>query len=114
MGLVSPRGITLTSAAAACVAEGLLVVAWWRFADDPASRGLAMALWVWPLSWLTCAAVGWLCLWLARRWDEGPFGVSWRTSMCDLFARALLLGVPVVVCGYAALMALVAWSSSAK
>ncbi|MCH2142345.1 MAG: hypothetical protein MK077_05050 [Phycisphaerales bacterium] len=104
----------MTSVAAACVAEGLLAVAWWRFAEDPSARGLSLALWVWPLSWLGCLVLGWICLWLARRWDDGPFGVGWSTSMCDLFARALLLGVPLVVCGYAALMAIVAWSTLPK
>jgi hypothetical protein len=112
MTLGSRGSMLLVSVAAAVVAELLLAAAWWRFASDPSAKGLAMMLWIWPVSWAVVTVFALLLGMLGDRYDDDPFTVSWRASMFDLFSRVLLLGVPIVVCGYGAIMAVVAWTTS--
>jgi len=97
---------------AAVAAEAMLVVAWWRLSRDGEAPGLFMAVWIWPLSWLACVAMGWGAQVWARRFDAPSLdgGKLAMSMILNLLAGTLVTGVPILVSLYAALMFVVAMS----
>jgi len=96
----------LGSAGLALLSEGLWLWSWLAATGDPALP--ARAIWVWPIVWVGCTMAAWgLGAAAARLTAPERQGVALAGGMLsELFARVLLLGVPLLMCFFAGLSVL--------
>lgn len=92
----------------ALVGEALWLWSWSAAIGDPLLP--ARAVWVWPLVWVGCTASAWaLTISAARLTRPGIRGFALAGGLIsDLLGRVLLLGVPLLMCFFAAASVLAA------
>lgn len=104
VSLIGSTGLALLS-------EGLWVWSWLIATGEPALP--ARAIWVWPIIWAGCTIAAWTFGVVAQKLTvPGTKGGALACGMLsELFARVLLLGVPLLVCFFAGLSVLAARSA---
>ena len=109
--MVAVRAV-IPSLLLAAAAEALLAMTWFTLRQEGGGRGLVMALWIWPATWMVCATIGLAVRPRQRAIPAPALGGDGRMAIDlirTLASQTLLTLTPAIVVFYAAAALFMAW-----